>query len=334
MLYRLKNDFRLSIVTLLSVSAIIGITPFAIMRFLDGNMVAGFIDFGILSAVASSLVYAWVTGDTYRSGMFLAFVSCSGAVVVAMAIGEEGLFWLYPCLVTTFFLAPSQVAAILNLSSVLIMMTIESAYSSSVQMWTFVISATIVSACSYVFARRNKDQRERLEHLATIDPLTGVKNRRSMDEELDQAAANAERTGLPYALIMLDLDHFKEINDVYGHGVGDKVLRDLVGLIEDYTRLSDQLFRFGGEEFVLLLPGVDGEGLKMVVYNLQKELRKRLKSPGGRVTSSFGVAMLCHGESVTSWLARADQALYKAKKSGRDQVVFAEVTDQGCVSLA
>ncbi|MFV8572118.1 GGDEF domain-containing protein [Marinobacter sp. SBS5] len=324
MLYRLKNDFRLSIVTLLSGSAILGITPFAIMRFLDGNLLAGFIDLGILVVLSGSLIYAWVTHDTYRSGIFLAIASCTGAVVVGILVGEVGLFWLYPCLVTTFFLAPSRVAAALNLVSVLAMMTVENAFTSSVQMWTFVASTTIVSACSYVFALRNKEQRERLEQLATIDPLTGVKNRRSMDQELDLAAANAERTGLSYALVILDIDHFKKINDEYGHGVGDNVLRDLVGLIEENTRRTDLLFRFGGEEFVVLFPGVDEDNLKTVVANLQQGLRRSLKGPGGPVTSSFGVAVLRHGESVTSWLSRADHALYRAKESGRDRVVYGD----------
>ncbi|MBJ6136196.1 GGDEF domain-containing protein [Marinobacter litoralis] len=324
MLYCLKNDFRLSIVTLLSGSAILGITPFAIMRFIDGNLLAGFIDLGILAALAGSLVYAWVTQDTYRSGIFLAIACCTGAVVVSVMVGEVGVFWLYPCLVTTFFLAPSRVAAVLNLVSVLAIVSVEATFTSQVQMWTFLASTTIVSACSYVFAMRNKEQRDRLEQLATIDPLTGVKNRRSMDQELDLAAANAERTGLPYALVILDIDHFKAINDEYGHGVGDTVLCDLVGLIAENTRRTDQLFRYGGEEFVVLFPGVDGKNLKTVVANLQQGLRKSLKGPGGPVTSSFGVAMLRHGESVASWLARADHALYRAKESGRDRVVYGD----------
>lgn len=325
MFQRLKNDFRLSIITMLSTCALVGITPFAILRFVQGNMVAGCIDLGILFSILGCLAYAWLTGDTRRSATVLAFLVCSGAVAVGVVLGEPGLFWIFPCLVTTFFLASSRVAAVLNLASVLALMSIESAFSSYLQMWTFAATATIVSACAFVFALRNQDQRERLEHLATIDPLTGVKNRRSMDEELDLAAANAERTGLPYAVVMLDIDHFKRINDVYGHGVGDNVLTDLVGLIQLNTRKSDQLFRYGGEEFVLLLSGIDGNSLEVVVKNLQQVLRKRLRSPGGAVTSSFGVATLRPGEPVDRWLARADGALYQAKAAGRDQIVFAGV---------
>ncbi|MFO8141769.1 MAG: GGDEF domain-containing protein [Marinobacter sp.] len=328
MFHRLNNDFRLSIITLLGISAILGITPFAIMRFVDGNAVAGFVDLGILAGIVASLAYAWVTGDTRRSGMVMAFIICTGAVAVGVVMGEAGLFWLFPCLVTTFFLVSSRIAAGLNIVSVLALMSMETAFSSQVQMWTFAATAATVSACAYVFAYRNQGQRERLEHLATIDPLTGVKNRRSMDQELDLAAANAERYGLPYALVMLDLDHFKQINDVYGHGVGDSVLTDLVALIEHNTRKSDQLFRYGGEEFVLLLPGVDGDSLQAVMNNLQSVLRKHLKYPGGSVTSSFGVALFRHGESIDGWLTRADGALYQAKDAGRDRIVFADEAGQ------
>lgn len=334
MFHRLKNDFRLSIITMLSICALIGITPFAFLRFIQGNVVAGFVDLGILTSILGCLTYAWLTGETRRSGMVLAFLVSAGAVAVGVVMGEPGLFWIFPCLVTTFFLASSRIAAALNLASVLALMSIDAAFSSSVQMWTFAATATTVSACAYVFAHRNQDQRERLEHLATIDPLTGVKNRRSMDEELDLAVANAERTGLPYALVMLDLDHFKQINDVYGHGVGDDVLTDLVALIQHNTRKSDQLFRYGGEEFVLLLPGVDGSSLQAVMKNLQQVLRKRLGYPGGPVTSSFGVASLRRGERVVSWLARADKALYQAKASGRDRIIFADEAEPTVTATA
>ena len=325
MLHRLKTDFRLSIITLLGASAILGITPFAAMRFMQGNTVAGSVDTAILVGILITLIYAWASGDTRRSGLVLAVIACSGAVTVGAVVGEPGLFWLYPCLVTTFFLANPRIAVFLNVASVVVLMIHGGAFRSDVQMWSFASTAFVVSACAYVFAHRNHDQRERLEHLATIDPLTGIKNRRSMDQELDLAAANAERTGLPYALVLLDIDHFKKINDEHGHGVGDDVLTDLVALLKQNTRKSDQLFRYGGEEFVLLLPGVDGIGLKAVMNNLQQVLRKYMKHPGGAVTASFGVALLRHGEGVDSWLARADAALYEAKETGRDRIVFADL---------
>lgn len=334
MLKRLKTDFRLSIITLLGASALLGITPFAVMRFLQGEFIAGGIDTSILLSISALMIYAWVTGDTRRSGMAMAVVVCSSAVVVAAVVGEEGLFWLYPCLITTFFLSSPRVAGFLNLASILAMMGLGDVFQSDVQMWTFTATAVVVSAAAFIFAQRNDIQRHSLEHLATIDPLTGVKNRRSMDEELNLASAQAARTGLSYALVMLDIDHFKKVNDEYGHGVGDGVLIDLATLVQHCTRKTDQLFRYGGEEFVLLLSGVDGAGLTAVMNNLQHTLRKKLKHPGGAISASFGVALLKPGEGVERWLERADTALYKAKEAGRDRVVFSEALPENEVDLA
>ncbi len=322
MLYRLKADFRLSIITLLGASAILGITPFAVFRFLQGNLLAGLIDIAILAVIVGSVTHAWVTGRTDRSGLFLAVMTSSSAVVVGALTGEPGLFWLFPCLVTSFFLTSPRLAIVINLSAITLMMAQTEIFRSLVQMWSFAAGAVVVSACAYVFAFRNESQRERLEHLATIDPLTGVRNRRSMDEELAWAVNNASRTGGTYSIAMLDIDHFKQVNDKYGHGVGDDVLVSMVALIQQNTRRTDRLFRYGGEEFVLLLPATDGEGLKTVLNNVQQVLRKHLRHPGGTVTASFGVATLMTRESVDSWLARADAALYRAKESGRDCIIY------------
>ncbi|MGO1501391.1 MAG: GGDEF domain-containing protein [Marinobacter sp.] len=324
MLKRLKTDFRLSIITLLGASALLGITPFAAMRFVQGNVVAGLIDTSILLAICTGMAYSWITGDTRRSGMVLAIIACAGAVTAVAVVGGVGLFWLYPCLVTTFFLASPRVATVINLISIAAMTVQGDAFQSDVQMWTFVATAAVVSATAFVFAQRTDNQRERLEQLATVDPLTGVQNRRSMDDELKRAAAHAERTGMSYALVMMDIDHFKKVNDEHGHGVGDGVLIDLVALVEQNTRKLDQVFRYGGEEFVLLLPGVDGAGLTAVMNNLQHILRGKVRHPGGAISASFGVALLKKDERVESWLGRADAALYEAKKTGRDRIVFSD----------
>lgn len=324
MLYRLKTDFRLSIITLLGASAILGITPFAVFRFLQGNLIAGLVDVAILTGIVVSVAWSWVTGRTEYSGLFLAIMTSSSAVVVGAITGEPGLFWLFPCLVTSFFLASPRLAAIINLCAIVAMMAQTDIFRSPVQMWSFAAGAVVVSACAYVFAFRNETQRERLEHLATIDPLTGVRNRRSMDEELAWAVSSADRSGGIYAIALLDIDHFKQINDKYGHRVGDDVLVEMVALIQQHTRRTDRLFRYGGEEFVLLLPGTGREGLETVLENLQQVLRKHLKHPGGIATASFGVAQLLPGETVDDWLARADAALYRAKESGRDRIIYSE----------
>lgn len=321
---RLRSNFQLSIITLLGASAIFGITPFAVFRFLEDNFVAGVTDVIILAGIVTLMIYAWRTGDTARSGFLLAIFCCLGGATITIILTDLGFLWLYPVFVTTFFLTQSRIAVLLNAVTVAVLSIEGSAFTSSETLASFIATAIVVSACAFIFAQRNELQRREMARLARRDALTGVRNRRSMNEALSLAAATADRTGSRYAMAVLDLDHFKRINDTYGHATGDRILVELTKLIESSTRQSDQLFRFGGEEFVILMPGVNREGLRAVVSSLLETLRTRLESPDGAVTASFGAAVLEPGEDWESWLKRADDALYRAKEDGRNCIVLAD----------
>ncbi|MBZ2169717.1 GGDEF domain-containing protein [Marinobacter sp. F4216] len=324
MLHRLKTDFRLSIITLLGVCAVLGVAPFAVFRFIQGQIAVGLFDVGIVIGVLAAVAHGWITGRTGTSGLLLSLLSSICAVIVGRFIGEPGMLWAFPCLITNFLLTTPRLATGINLITITALMVQAQGSVEAIQLWSFFTSAVMVSACAYAFAHRNASQRNMLEHLATIDPLTGVRNRRCMDQELAMSVAAAERTGQPYTLALLDLDHFKRINDQYGHSVGDDVLTTLVNLIQQNTRRTDFLFRYGGEEFVLLLPGTAGPGVKKVMCNLQATIRKHLRVEGQSVTASFGVAELDIGEGVDGWLERADAALYRAKEAGRDRIIYAK----------
>jgi diguanylate cyclase (GGDEF)-like protein len=165
---------------------------------------------------------------------------------------------------------------------------------------------------------------QRLEQMSLTDFLTDALNRRAMSRRLEQQAALNERTGTPFSLVLLDVDQFKQVNDRYGHEVGDRVLTGLVGRLRKDLRPSDELARWGGEEFLILLPGT---GLAQAV-GLAERLRSRLAehplpTDAGaiRVTASFGVARFRAGDGLNACLKRADDALYRAKGEGRDRVV-------------
>ncbi len=290
---------------------------------MQGDLLAGTVDTVIILCILTAMLYAWVTGDTRRSGFCVAIIACAGGATVASVLGTIGLFWLYPPFITSFFLTPPRLAVIINLATLLVLMVLNIGFQSFEYMLSFATTAIVVSACAYIFALRNETQRRRLEQLAILDPLTGVKNRRAMEQELKTAVAFHRRSGLTYALTILDLDHFKSVNDAYGHAVGDQVLLDCAQIILKHTRKTDQLFRFGGEEFVLLLSGVDDYGMRAVLRNVYRVLRRDLKCPGGPVTASYGLTMLQDDDTPDSWLERADDALYKAKADGRDRVVVA-----------
>jgi len=169
-----------------------------------------------------------------------------------------------------------------------------------------------------------KKMEEELRCLSITDPLTNAYNRRCFMQVLEQEIERTRRTGLPFSVIMVDLDHFKSVNDRFGHAAGDRVLKSLVDMIKQRIRKTDCLARWGGEEFVILLPNTPVDK----AAGLAEELRERLSRmdiPGvGRVTASFGVAGYCPGDTVDTLLKRADDLMYEAKAAGRNCVRYRE----------
>lgn len=169
---------------------------------------------------------------------------------------------------------------------------------------------------------------------ASRDPLTGIHNRRYLDERLETEFARARENHWPLVIGFLDLDYFKVVNDRYGHPVGDSVLMHIAGLLSRNLRNGDCVARYGGEEFVVLLPGADRESAEIVFNRLRQALADEVHaSDDGRtfhVTASIGVVAYSGDDSVlsTAGLVRmADRALYQAKDLGRNQICFGELDD-------
>ncbi|WP_455755968.1 diguanylate cyclase [Sulfurimonas sp.] len=175
----------------------------------------------------------------------------------------------------------------------------------------------------------NKANEELLE-LSHRDPLTCLFNRRYFSDQLEKVKSFALRNKHPISMIILDIDDFKKINDTYGHAIGDEVIITMAKTLEDVVRKSDIVVRFGGEEFVILLQNIDlekgyaiAEKLRIAVENLEV---KSFDNQSIKFTSSFGVAQFSEtldNDSLEQTLSRADEALYKAKKSGKNKVITA-----------
>jgi two-component system cell cycle response regulator len=170
-------------------------------------------------------------------------------------------------------------------------------------------------------------QREAQSALASLtDALTGLGNRRRLDEALAIEIGRAVRTGGKLGAVMADIDHFKRVNDRYGHGAGDKVLARVGALLKSQTRATDIVARFGGEEFMVLMPLASLEQSAAKAEQLRRALSAQPIDPLPEpVTASFGVAELRTGEDAESFLERVDAALYAAKRGGRDRVVAAAI---------
>ncbi len=165
-----------------------------------------------------------------------------------------------------------------------------------------------------------------VEQLAVTDTLTETYNRRKFDESIIQEHHRAKQEKTPFSLIMLDIDHFKKVNDKYGHSVGDLVLKQLSQLIRGLIRQGDLLIRWGGEEFLILLPTTLIEEAGPFAERIRVEVEQEQFVDAGSITISLGVAQLHEGDSTDTLLKRVDNALYQAKHEGRNRVVLCSET--------
>ncbi len=172
-------------------------------------------------------------------------------------------------------------------------------------------------------SRRKKDE-EIIKNISITDPLTGLKNRRFLDAVMENEMARSTRYSQKVSVVMVDLDHFKYVNDTYGHPVGDQVLIRTAGVIGASIRNSDVLARLGGEEFMILLPRTDVFGAFSVAEKIRKNIEAEVHPQAGFVTASFGVAERYENESVNELYKRVDDALYLAKERGRNRVAVFE----------
>lgn len=189
----------------------------------------------------------------------------------------------------------------------------------------------VVEVCGFITLMHARvedellDTQARLQELADTDSLTGLVNRRKFTELVAHDIGLARRHGHDLSLILFDLDHFKQINDVYGHAAGDAALADVARKCLDTVRQTDIVARWGGEEFAVLMPETDQEGARRMAVRLREILRglRPVEGQDIRTTASFGVAQLDaggRGESFEKLAARADACLYRAKRDGRDRV--------------
>ncbi len=166
-----------------------------------------------------------------------------------------------------------------------------------------------------------REANEELRRLSSTDPLTGVANRLRLDEALHREFAAARRYRRALSVIMIDLDHFKEVNDTYGHHAGDRVLQHCAAVFRDHSRRSDTIGRWGGEEFLIICPETDETEAATLAEKLRTLISTDPITQGYRQTASFGVYGMREDENAEDLVRKADEALYEAKNGGRDRVV-------------
>ena len=255
----------------------------------------------------------------------LGTVATSVAVALAAPVGLTPIFYMWPMLLAAYFLPRAEVAANLAFALGACALSLGAWVEPGLRSATLIAVVAIVGVVTAVVLSLREQVRRlvtRLGDLAIHDSLTGALNRGAFEQRLEAELARTARTGAPLGLVVLDVDHFKRINDSQGHAAGDRALRALSRAVTNAKRRSDVFGRVGGEEFAVALPDTGAEGATWFAEKLRESLRAAV---GGGLTVSLGVTDTeTAGRTVRGMLHSADVALYAAKRAGRDRVVRAE----------
>jgi diguanylate cyclase (GGDEF)-like protein len=228
-----------------------------------------------------------------------------------------------PVAIASLMCALRVVSALVDPNSVVEVMATDSALNLRTAFLAVGLAMTLHSTLVGLVVARLVTE---LQRLSRHDALTGLLNRRAMEEALDTQLRRSQRTNEPFVVMMLDLDHFKRINDRHGHPVGDLALKHVASLLRAAMRASDSLGRFGGEEFVLLLPDTplgQAEAVAEKVRHLFEQSPLADEAMSVPLSASIGVAQWRAGDDISRLLSRADAALFQAKVQGRNRVVTA-----------
>jgi two-component system, cell cycle response regulator len=247
-----------------------------------------------------------------------------------VVIHQQGLIVI---ILAIFFIIPNHFVIKVLISSIItagffyIALLRDLFFISSYSGGLLVFSVLIIIFCAMTTRRMNRLQRIQFQNsielakISNTDTLTGTNNRLKYNEELKEEIARSRRYNLPLSGIMFDLDNFKEINDKYGHLEGDKVLKKITFLIQGMIRKHDQLFRWGGEEFIILLPNTDQEAAIQMTQRIKDSINNKQFFSAKSLTCSFGISSLRDDDTAVIFTDRLDQLQYEAKKKGKDCIV-------------
>jgi len=310
----------------LCVVPMVMISPFGISQLIAVDWASG----GTILAL--TLVCLSIAYQIYRSGRVsgrkLLLALCIGNVAVLLMIFRlqlQTLYWAYPLLAFNYYFAGPRTGSVLSAISLSLIFFDAYGWADATLYPRIVASLLTTTLLALVFSLSIVRQQRAVAELISHDPLTGASNRREMQAELARALHLHERYDMPSALVLVDIDHFKQVNDKHGHSVGDRVLVELVGLLRKRLRQTDLLFRFGGEEFLVLLPNTSLGAATQLARDLVRLVRETQLAGLQGVTVSAGVACTTGSADPDDWFQRGDRALYRAKQAGRDRVeVYAD----------
>jgi len=291
--------------------------PFTIKTIIYGQYVLS-VSFSLFILTASVYLYYLTRRKIPPISVYTPLLCmCFSQSLAVFIIGINAIFWAYPSVITFYFVLPARKATVFSL-----LLLFQSSISLYVQTdiavtLRFLFSLMIVLVLILIISNHILALKSELIKLSTTDPLTGAFNRRHLDHSLEEVMIHDT-----VSLLIIDIDHFKQVNDTHGHETGDQVLKCLVDSLHRHSRKDDLVFRMGGEEFVMILPHTTAAQAKVYAEYLRLELAKlAIGDTTQTITVSIGASELADNDSPQIWLKQADLCLYQAKAQGRDKVV-------------
>lgn len=318
MIKRTTSEVMLLILSALST---VLISPFVYFRYSEGDFIVATIDALIILVLLAFFIFVYKTRKIDKAKLLLAIFLAFSITVLVIVRGQGHLYWLYPAIIAFYYILPERSAGFICLIAIGIISIQVFPKVNFVDFSTIVTSLILTSLFSYMIFSNYRKTNEKLAQLATTDPLTLSGNRRALDQKLSDVIADQKRQASTMSLLLLDLDLFKKINDKHGHSIGDQVLIEIVEVISKHTRALDTLYRYGGEEFIIVPLKVNVTEALVIAEKLRKLVENHTFVHNIALTVSIGVAKYRVGETAESWVHRADAALYTAKNLGRNCVI-------------
>ena len=309
----------------ISFLALLLLTPFAIINFLNGRIGLGFGNLTLIGIFAGNIWALKNDKPNLLEHLILFGLIPIGVMYLSFSIHIQkiiGVLWCYPTIVACYYFLPEIKARIANI--LFVVFTFPVIWNTfDVDIVTRIyVTIILVSFSAAVFIKLINQQQDILRETATTDFLTGVLNRTLLQRHLEEAIDQYQRTDLPMTLVVLDLDNFKNVNDNFGHVKGDEVLKDVAKLLQLRCRKVDKIFRLGGEEFLVLLYNTALHNAINICEELRISISNLNTISDHSVTVSLGATTIKDKESYLSWIKRTDDKLYLAKKNGRNKLEY------------
>ena len=307
----------------LSLGTAFGILPFTIYRAVQNDWYVAFLDLIVVIGMSIIFGYVYKTNNVKLASLVLILVALSANVLSFYMKGISQVYWIYPAMLSAYYIMSPKKGLLINF--VMLSFYIPKLIFSLeiVNVSTILATIIITNMIAYVFASGLRNQEVKLKKLASEDYLTGTGNRRALSEKLELLNKSLKNHDKTATIVLLDLDHFKKVNDIHGHMKGDEVLIRLAELLKCFYQNNENIFRYGGEEFLILCPGTSVEQGYNQAQKIRQIVKENIVIENNEQTISLGVAEYIKEESNDEWIRRVDLALYQAKNEGRDRVIKA-----------